>query len=155
VISRRTIKIADRVIEPSDTGERPGWNTTRMSGLVWLQVGFSTQADQAIVTLAGELDIASTGIVGRRLSALIDEGFTRIVIDLSELVFCDATGLGILIKTAVRAAQRGGWLRVTTAGPMIDRIIGITGLRRVLPSYGTVEDALAGRTAVPHSVTDG
>jgi hypothetical protein len=38
---------------------------------------------------------------------------------------------------------------------MIDRIIGITGLRRVLPSYGTVEDALAGRTAVPHSVTDG
>jgi anti-sigma B factor antagonist len=122
-------------------------------------VSVSTRADHAVVTMAGELDVAATGTLGRRLSALVGDGFVRIVIDLADLVFCDASGLGMLIKTAGLVGRRGGWLRIAAAGPMIDRIIGITGLRRVLPAYGTVEDALLDATSalpgVLHGLADG
>ena len=152
---RQSIQFSDQQLEPSDARARPGWTTTRLDGLAWLRVTVSTHTDLAIVTLIGELDIAATQSLGRRLGTLVAEGFTRIVIDLADVVFCDAAGLGLLVKTAGRARRRGGWLRLATAGPMIDRIIGITGLRRMLARYGTVEDALADRVAAPSCAAHG
>ena len=70
-------------------------------------------------------------------------GRTRIVLDLSALKFCDACGLGSLVRVSVRAAERGGWLRLVAPSPQTARIIGITRLARVLPAYAAVLEALA------------
>src|SRR5882757_2413964 len=131
MIARLPSRTPDRDPELSDAARRPGWHTTEVSGLTWLRLSISTRADHAIVTLAGELDIAATGALDSWFSTLVSAGITRIVADLADLVFCDACGLGILARAADRARRRGGWLRIAAPGPPIDRIIGITNLTRV------------------------
>jgi hypothetical protein len=71
VISRRSIEIPERDIEPSGARERPGWDTIQVNGLVWLRVSVGTRADHAVATGTAELDVAATGTLDRRLSALV------------------------------------------------------------------------------------
>jgi anti-anti-sigma factor len=108
----------------------------------WLEVSVSAQPDHAIVALVGELDIAGTGALSFQMSALVAQGCTRIVVDVSDLVFCGASGLGTLIEAAQRAARCGGWVRLAGARAPLVRIIGIAKLTRILPGYRTVDDAL-------------
>ena len=110
---------------------------------VWLEVHVSARPDHAIVALVGELDIAGTGTLGSRMSALAAQGCIRIVVDVGDLVFCDASGLGTLIEAAHRATLRGGWVRLVGTRAPLARIIGIAKLTRILPEYRTVDDALA------------
>jgi anti-sigma B factor antagonist len=152
LITRRSTKVSDQGIASYRGPIRPGWDAAWAIELTWLRADVGTQGAHAVVALAGDLDIVSAEPLGRRLDALPAQGFTRIVVDLAELAFCDASGLGILVKTAVRAAHCGGWLRLSAPKPMVVRIIDITNLIRVLPLYASVDDALAGRAAEPLDV---
>lgn len=121
---------------------------------VWLEVSVSAQPGHAIVALSGELDIAGTGALNFQMSALAAQGCTRIVVDVGDLLFCDASGLGTLIEAAHRAVLCGGWVRLVGARASLARIIRITKLTRILPEYRTVDDALADSGAA-HPVTTG
>jgi anti-sigma B factor antagonist len=115
----------------------------------WLRTAVDAQLEGTVVTLTGDLDVATAEALGERLASLVNAGTTRIVVDVSDLAFCDASGIGTLVGAAVRAARHGGWLRIAAAGPLLRRIIEITRLTHTLPMYGTVEDALAGYTGGP------
>src|SRR5436305_3864125 len=97
----------------------------RWQETVWLRVRVRTQPGHTVVSLAGELDIADAETLAFQLSALISAGHTRIVVDLTELAFCDAPGLRTLEKAARRAALRGGWVRLAGARAPMRRIIRI------------------------------
>jgi anti-sigma B factor antagonist len=139
---------------PGESG-RQGWRATELGGLPWLRAGVETQFDRAIVNLVGDLDVASAETLGESMAGLVDAGSTRIVVDVSDLAFCDASGIGALVRVAQRAARHGGWLRIAAARPLMERIIRITGLTRTLPVYATVEDALADRADLPRGVAGG
>lgn len=121
---------------------RPGRDAIR-GDPIWLEVSVSAQPGYTIVALVGELDIAGTGMLGLQMSALAAQGCTRIVVDVGELKFCDASGLGTLIVAAQQAALAEGWIRLVGARAPLSRIIGISKLARILPEYRTVDDALA------------
>lgn len=111
-----------------------------------LRVGVSAAGALLFVRLDGELDIASSDLLARHLSGLSSREHPRIVVDLAALKFCDAAGLGALVKVSRLAAARGGWLRMSGARPRMLRLMLITGLSGTLPEYETVQDALAGAT---------
>lgn len=142
MFARRTTEMPDSSRKRPDVVGHAGWHTTRLGGLAWLRVDIDTRADQAVVTMAGEVDIACTAALGQRLSALIDQGFVRIVLDLSGVQFCDAHGFGLMARVSRQAAQHGGWLRVAGVRPSVARVIDIVRLTRTLPAYSTVSDAL-------------
>lgn len=148
MIVRQSTQTPDSSPKRPDALGSAGWRTTRMDGPAWLQVGVDTRADQAIVAIAGEVDIACTTALGLGLFALVDQGFVRIVVELSGVEFCDAHGFGLMARVSRRAAQRGGWLRVAGARPHVARVIRIVRLTRTLPAYRTVSDALEGRAVV-------
>lgn len=135
------IGLVERPSEPPRTGGRLR-TEVRWQETVWLRVRVRTQPGHAVVSLAGELDIADAEPLAFQLSALISAGHTRIVADLTELTFCDAPGLRTLEKAARRAALRGGWVRLAGTRTSIRRIIRIAKLTQALPEYGTVENAL-------------
>src|SRR5260370_40072560 len=62
-----------------------------------------------VVTVAGEVDIATVARLRARLSALAAGG-VPLVADLDQVSFIDATGLGALAGPAPEAAARGGRL---------------------------------------------
>ena len=83
------------------------------------------------------------------LAALGDGGF-RLVVDVTDVTFIDASGLGVLVFVAKTAARNGGWLRLVGASTMLRRMLGITSLGAVLPVYDTVRGAaVAPGNAVP------
>ena len=59
-----------------------------------------------VVTVAGEIDIATVARLRERLSALAAGGLP-LVADLDQVSFIDATGLGALAGAARRAADHG------------------------------------------------
>jgi anti-sigma B factor antagonist len=94
-----------------------------------------------VAELAGELDIAYAPALREQLLGLLRRGSGRLVIDLSKVSFCDASGLTVLVGTARRARSLGGFLRLAAASPQVNRVLHITGLHRHLGVFPTVQAA--------------
>jgi anti-anti-sigma factor len=94
----------------------------------------------AEVSIRGELDLASADRTVRFVNEVIDGHEGAICADLSGLTFCDACGLGALIRIAAHAERAGRALELTKPSKAVTRIMRITGVdeRLLVP-------ALAGR----------
>ena len=86
-----------------------------------------------IVSVAGELDIATAEQAYSYLSEVIDGRTAPVTVDLSGLTFCDASGLGVLARAARYARQKGRQLALASARPSLLKIMRITGLDRAFP----------------------
>jgi anti-sigma B factor antagonist len=106
-----------------------------------LDLSARTEDRITIAELAGELDIASASDLREQLLGLLRPGSSRLVIDMSKVSFCDASGLAVLVGTGRRARALGGFLRLAAVSPQADRILRITGLHRHLPIFPTVSAA--------------
>jgi anti-sigma B factor antagonist len=108
-----------------------------------IEVGSEWQDDGlAIVTVKGEVDAFSAGILRRQLLAAVAAGATTVVVDLDATTFIDSATLGVLLGAMRRLQARGGELRVACAGGPIQRTFELTQLDRVLPMFGTIAEAL-------------
>jgi anti-sigma B factor antagonist len=85
-----------------------------------------------VVTVAGEVDIATVARLRERLSALAVSG-VPLVADLDQVSFIDATGLGALARAARDAAAQGVSLYVVCDRPQTRRLFRVTGLDREIP----------------------
>jgi anti-anti-sigma factor len=86
-----------------------------------------------VVSLAGELDIATAEKAYSYISEVIDGRPAPVTVDLSGLTFCDASGLGALARIARHARQAGRQLMLTSVQPSLLKIMRITGLDQVFP----------------------
>jgi anti-sigma B factor antagonist len=86
-----------------------------------------------IVSVTGELDIATAEQAYSYISEVIDGRPAPVTVDLSGLTFCDASGLGALARIARHAREVGRQLMLTSARPSLLRIMRITGLDRAFP----------------------
>jgi anti-anti-sigma factor len=85
---------------------------------------------EAVVDLGGELDIVSAEVAVSYVRDVIDRYLGPVIVDLSALAFCDARGLGALVRMARYAEQKGCPFRVASPRPSLGRIMRITGLDR-------------------------
>ena len=108
----------------------------RILGLEPLQLELSCQLDgdgNQVVSVTGELDIATAEQAYIYISDVIDAWPAPVSVDLSGLTFCDASGLGVLARTARHARQAGRQLKLIAARPSLLKIMRITGLDRAFP----------------------
>ena len=96
----------------------------------------------AVFRLAGELDLATVDTVRAAVEESCRSG-ARVVLDLSEVGFCDSTGLGMIVGLYRRAATAGGDLQLCALQPRIRNLLEVSGVDRVIPVHNTAEDALA------------
>ena len=95
--------------------------------------------------LRGEIDVATAPGLRERLSALLRPGMGLVILDLSGVSFCDASGLGVLVGSHRRALMMGVTLRLTALPPPLARLLRIHGLDRVLTIYPALPYAPAWR----------
>ena len=114
--------------------------TTTAPGLA---LSTPTAGGVTIAELSGELDIACAPALREQLLGLLRPGSSRLVIDLSKVSHCDASGLAVLIGTGRRARLLGGFLRLAAVSPQVDQGLHITGLRPYLGVFPTVQAAAA------------
>jgi anti-sigma B factor antagonist len=127
----------DSDVEPvPDGGSDAAVITTKAAKaqLAQLELSCRTGANgYQIVSVTGELDIATAEQAYSYLSEVIDGRPAPVTVDLSGLTFCDASGLGALARTARHAREKGRQLMLTSARPSVLKIMRITGLDRVFP----------------------
>jgi anti-sigma B factor antagonist len=106
----------------------------------WGQLTFAQVASvdgYQVVSMAGELDIATAEQAFTYIRDVIDHGRSPVRVDLAGLTFCDASGLGVLARVANYASAGGRQLMVTSARPSLLKIMRITGMDRVFPEVGS------------------
>jgi anti-sigma B factor antagonist len=80
------------------------------------------------VIVEGEVDVATAPQLREALHQAIDDGATRVRIDLAEVGFIDSAGLGVLIGVLKRVREVGGEIELAHVQPAPRKVIEITGL---------------------------
>lgn len=99
-----------------------------------LELAHHVAADgTALVRLRGELDIGTADQAYAFLRDVIDSRSGPVEMNLAELTFCDAAGLGVLARVAGHAKRSGCPFRFTAMRPSLRRIMHITGMDEAFP----------------------
>jgi anti-sigma B factor antagonist len=123
-----------------DPPSRAGKGDQQAMGDYGLTVEVRHEPGHVLVTVAGEVDIATVRPLQERLAALAASG-RPLIVDLDRVTFIDASGLGALARAASQAAQRGSSLQVVCVRHLVRRLFTITGLDRQIPLARTVTEA--------------
>lgn len=99
--------------------------------------------DGLVVTVAGELDIATVPQVRKLLNAALAGGARRVVIDLRPLFFLDSVAVAALLRIAAELGDDGRLAVVVDPDSYIWMVFEIAGLPQCLDVVETREEALA------------
>ncbi|PZG03407.1 STAS domain-containing protein [Nonomuraea aridisoli] len=98
-------------------------------------LGVADPAQPTIVHLSGDIDIFTSAAMRRDLMSTLNYSTNLLVIDLSAVSFCDASGLAVLVGIQRRARPMGITVALTAPRPFMSRLLHITGLDRGLPMW--------------------
>ncbi|MEV4104780.1 STAS domain-containing protein [Nonomuraea sp. NPDC049649] len=96
-------------------------------------LGRASASTPTLIHLWGDIDVLTTARLSRQLINALDYSTGVLVLDLSQVTFCGADGLGMLIGVQNRARARGITLTLTGVPPRIARLLRITGLDHRFP----------------------
>ena len=103
-----------------------------------LELAYQVAGDgKATVRVTGELDIATADQAYAYLRDVVDSQAGPVTMNLADLTFCDAAGLGVLARVAGYAKRSGRSLKLTAARPSLLRIMRITGMDEAFPEVRT------------------
>jgi len=97
----------------------------------------------AVLHLRGELDADTASTLHAMLADLLERPVPRIVVDVSQLKFCDSIGLSAFITSKEVLNARGGWLSFAGANPFLARLFDTVGLSRYFAIFADLDGALA------------
>jgi anti-anti-sigma factor len=104
----------------------------RAGVLAGFRITLSFAGEQAVLGVSGELDMVSSPELAAMVSAVLDCGHASVVLDLAELDFMDASGLGIIAVSADRLGSFSGRLTIRSPSAMVRRMLDVTGLAEVV-----------------------
>ncbi|MDH4140583.1 MAG: STAS domain-containing protein [Coriobacteriia bacterium] len=106
-----------------------------------LDISSEIHDDACIMRLHGEVDVYTAPRLKESLTEQIESGCTNVLVDLEDVGFIDSSGLGVLVGALRRAKERSGGVRLVCTRENVLKIFRITGLDKVFPIFGTVEEA--------------
>ncbi len=107
-----------------------------------IELSCQVSADGLVrVAVRGDLDVATADRTVRYVTDVIDSCDGPVIADLSEVAFCDACGLGALIRVNTYAGRMGRKLELTSPSRAVTKIMRLTGVDEWL-----LQPALAGLT---------
>ena len=107
-----------------------------------LTVRTEQRNDLVVVAVGGELDMATAPQLQDEITDQLDRGHTRLVFDLTDVSFCDSTGLSVFVRAKNSCDEAGGVVRLAAPQRGVLRILQVSGLVEVLQTYPTVDEAV-------------
>lgn len=96
-----------------------------------------------VLETVGELDLYTAPKLRDEVLSTLERGESRIAIDLNGVGFIDSTGLGILVACLKRVRERDGrMVLIAPEASPLRRLLSLTGLEPVLPTYTALGDAV-------------
>ena len=100
--------------------------------------------DVLVIRAEGGIDGRNADRFLEEVSALVDQGSTRIIIDCSDLEIVSSLGLSSLLRIHSRMRQRGGHVRIAGVKGPVAQVLQLTGLQAVFDLH---EDASRAKLA--------
>jgi anti-anti-sigma factor len=115
---------------------------------------------QAQVVLPEHIDVSNAGQIREELLSVINQGAEALIADMTATVSCDHAGADAVARAYQRAVVSRTELRLVVTSGVVLRMLGMTGVGRLVPAYPSVEAALAARsptalTSADANKTDG
>ncbi|GAA2271106.1 anti-sigma factor antagonist [Streptomyces ruber] len=126
-----------------------------------LKVTDGQRGKWAVLQVSGEMDLVTSPVLRQRVHDAVADGRRSLVLDLSGVVFCDSSGVGVLIATRrlIRSCQgrlrlilppertpmgvRGPGSTGRAQGAHVNRVLGALGVRRLFEVHPDVASAVA------------
>lgn len=86
---------------------------------------------ETVIFVAGELDFHSAPELRQEILTALNEGASRLVLDLGEMEFIDSSGLSVIIAAFKRCRERGGELLLRSVTERTRRVLEVSGLDKV------------------------
>jgi anti-anti-sigma factor len=102
--------------------------------------------NHALIALSGEIDLDTAHLLGATLERCLCDGIRAIDVDLTNITFCDCSGLNTFLYAALRTAGAGGYLRLHYPSPAVEQLFAVTGSGSLFLS---LPDPLAGSAPAP------
>jgi anti-sigma B factor antagonist len=99
----------------------------------------------AVITMPAEIDMTNADQVRQALLSAVERQVAVLIVDMSRTRFCDSAGVQAVIAAYRRAAMTGTQLRLVATA--VRRIFTVIGADQLIPTYPTVEAALADASA--------
>lgn len=123
--------------------------------MVNLYIHERRERDVAVLDLKGRIRInGGTLALHRSIRCLVEEGKTKILLNLAGVTHIDSTGLGELISSYVTVSNKGGHIKLVHLTERLKDIMTITKLLTVFDVYDNEPDALASFTGHVLSVVE-
>jgi anti-sigma B factor antagonist len=101
-----------------------------------------------VVGAPAEIDVTNAGQLRIGLLEAAMRGHAAVVVDMTRTVFCEASGIHVLVRAHQRAVAEGGGLCVAVpADDAVPRIIGLTCLDHLIPCFPAMAQAVARASA--------
>ncbi|MBC7269835.1 MAG: STAS domain-containing protein [Streptomyces sp.] len=106
------------------------------------------QGPWAVLHVSGELDLVTSPVLRQRVHDAVAEGRHSLVLDLSEVFFCDSSGVGVLIASRRLMRSCQGRLRLilpaegAVDGSHVNRVLGALGVRRLFDVHADLSSAV-------------
>ncbi len=106
------------------------------------------QGEWSVLRVAGELDLVTSPVLRQRIHEVVAEGRHDLVLDLSDVFFCDSSGVGVLIAARRLIRSCRGRLRLilpaggAEEGSHVNRVLGALGVRRLFDVYPDLSAAV-------------
>jgi anti-sigma B factor antagonist len=103
-----------------------------------------------VVEVAGDIDIATVGDLEEPVIRAIEQGRRPVILDLSDCVFIDSSGIRLLLRAQHALSENGvGTHRlVVVARDHVARLLRLVALDKVVPVVGSRAEA-QGRLDLP------
>ncbi|MFF2526817.1 STAS domain-containing protein [Streptomyces liangshanensis] len=117
-----------------------------------LKVDETERGPWTVLCITGELDLITSPEIRRRVHDAVAAGRHALVLDLSQVFFCDSSGVGVLIAARRLVRSCGGGLRIVLPargaddGSHVNRVLAALGVRRLFEIYPDVASAVEDRT---------
>ncbi|MFC4529251.1 STAS domain-containing protein [Sphaerisporangium dianthi] len=93
-----------------------------------MDLSVTVSADAIVCRVSGDVDIASSSALRERLVGLLRLPNPRLVVELSQVSFMDASGVAALLAARRRSLLLGGELRLAEPSSPVRRVLEASGL---------------------------
>lgn len=117
-----------------------------MAGVA-LKVQEQQRGEWAVLRVTGELDLVTSPSVRQHIHDAVADGRRNVVLDLSEVLFCDSSGVGVLVAARRLMRSCAGQLRLILPaqgaedGSHVNRVLAALGVRRLFDCYPNLDVA--------------
>jgi anti-sigma B factor antagonist len=104
----------------------------------------NVEPDVALLEMSGRISMGNESQkIDWGLTELIKEDFKKVVFDLSQVIYLDSSGIGILLMCYAKLKKAGGSLHISGAHGIVEETLRHAGFSRIVALYPTSAEAVS------------